>query len=156
MRTDDDFVTGLVQIILPAGPDSPTLNTPNHPKETNTMTTAVGPQLEARQASKPRGDRGRDRTAATDLPRRTRTRLRSRRRDRYRLAAVHGRRTYRSSIDHRGHGLLGSFLSAFRRARTPVDPYTPSEAIVTDGPCRLTRNPAYLGMALTYAGTAGR
>jgi protein-S-isoprenylcysteine O-methyltransferase Ste14 len=53
-----------------------------------------------------------------------------------------------------GIGLLGSFLSAFRRARTPVDPYTPSEAIVTDGPYRLTRNPAYLGMALVYAGIA--
>jgi protein-S-isoprenylcysteine O-methyltransferase Ste14 len=51
-------------------------------------------------------------------------------------------------------GLLASFLSAFRRAETPVDPYTPSEAIVTDGPYRLTRNPAYLGMALMYAGIA--
>jgi protein-S-isoprenylcysteine O-methyltransferase Ste14 len=53
-----------------------------------------------------------------------------------------------------GAGLLGSFVRAFRRARTPVDPYTPSEAIVTDGPYRLTRNPGYLGMALTYAGIA--
>jgi protein-S-isoprenylcysteine O-methyltransferase Ste14 len=53
-----------------------------------------------------------------------------------------------------GVGLLGSFLQAFRRAGTPVDPYTPSEAIATDGPYRLTRNPAYLGMALTYAGIA--
>ncbi|MBV9417612.1 MAG: hypothetical protein JO363_21685, partial [Solirubrobacterales bacterium] len=53
-----------------------------------------------------------------------------------------------------GAGLLGSFLRAFRRAQTPVDPYTPSEAIVTDGPYRLTRNPCYLGMALTYAGIA--
>jgi protein-S-isoprenylcysteine O-methyltransferase Ste14 len=53
-----------------------------------------------------------------------------------------------------GVGLMGSFLRAFRRARTPIDPYTPSEAIVTDGPYRLTRNPAYLGMALTYAGIA--
>jgi protein-S-isoprenylcysteine O-methyltransferase Ste14 len=53
-----------------------------------------------------------------------------------------------------GVGLLRSFLGAFRRARTPVDPYTPSEAIVTDGPYQLTRNPAYLGMALTYAGIA--
>lgn len=53
-----------------------------------------------------------------------------------------------------GVGLLGSFVSAFRRARTPIDPYTPSKAIVTDGPHRLTRNPAYLGMALTYAGIA--
>jgi protein-S-isoprenylcysteine O-methyltransferase Ste14 len=53
-----------------------------------------------------------------------------------------------------GVGLLGSFVQAFGRARTPVDPYTPSKAIVTDGPYRLTRNPGYLGMALTYAGIA--
>jgi protein-S-isoprenylcysteine O-methyltransferase Ste14 len=53
-----------------------------------------------------------------------------------------------------GVGLLGSFVEAFRRARTPIDPYTPSEAIATDGPYKLTRNPAYLGMALTYAGIA--
>jgi protein-S-isoprenylcysteine O-methyltransferase Ste14 len=53
-----------------------------------------------------------------------------------------------------GVGLLRSFVQAFQRARTPIDPYTPSEAIVTDGPYRLTRNPAYLGMALTYAGIA--
>jgi protein-S-isoprenylcysteine O-methyltransferase Ste14 len=53
-----------------------------------------------------------------------------------------------------GVGLLGSFVQAFRRGQTPVDPYTPSQAIVTDGPYRITRNPAYLGMALTYAGIA--
>jgi protein-S-isoprenylcysteine O-methyltransferase Ste14 len=53
-----------------------------------------------------------------------------------------------------GAGLLGSFVQAFRRGRTPVDPYTPSQAIVTDGPYRLTRNPAYVGMALVYAGIA--
>lgn len=53
-----------------------------------------------------------------------------------------------------GVGLLGSFVRAFRRAGTPIDPYTSSQAIVTDGPYRLTRNPAYLGMALTYAGIA--
>src|SRR4051812_35321849 len=45
-----------------------------------------------------------------------------------------------------GAGLLGTFVQAFGRARTPVDPYTPSEAIVSDGPYRLTRNPGYLGM----------
>ena len=29
-----------------------------------------------------------------------------------------------------GVGLMGSFVQVFRRARTPVDPYAPSEAIV--------------------------
>ena len=53
-----------------------------------------------------------------------------------------------------GAVLLGTFVQAFGRARTPIDPYTPSEAIVTDGPYRLTRNPAYVGMTLTYAGIA--
>jgi protein-S-isoprenylcysteine O-methyltransferase Ste14 len=53
-----------------------------------------------------------------------------------------------------GVGLMGSFVQAFRRALTPVDPYVPSETIVTDGPYRLTRNPGYLGMAFTYAGIA--
>ena len=53
-----------------------------------------------------------------------------------------------------GGGLIGSFVLAFGRARTPVDPHRPSEAIVTEGPYRLTRNPGYLGMALTYAGIA--
>jgi protein-S-isoprenylcysteine O-methyltransferase Ste14 len=53
-----------------------------------------------------------------------------------------------------GAGLMGSFVRAFRRVQTPVDPYVPSETIVTDGPYRLTRNPGYLGMALTYAGIA--
>lgn len=53
-----------------------------------------------------------------------------------------------------GSSLLGSFARAFLGAETPIDPYAPSTAIVTDGPFRLTRNPAYLGMALTYAGIA--
>ena len=53
-----------------------------------------------------------------------------------------------------GVGLLGSFRQAFQRARTPIDPYSPTQAVVTDGPYKLTRNPAYLGMAVTYAGIA--
>jgi protein-S-isoprenylcysteine O-methyltransferase Ste14 len=53
-----------------------------------------------------------------------------------------------------GSGLFGSFALAFRGARTPIDPYAPSTAIVTNGAFRVTRNPAYLGMALTYAGIA--
>jgi len=53
-----------------------------------------------------------------------------------------------------GVGLLGTFVRAFGRAGTPLDPYTPSETIVTEGPYRLTRNPGYLGMTLMYAGIA--
>jgi protein-S-isoprenylcysteine O-methyltransferase Ste14 len=50
--------------------------------------------------------------------------------------------------------LLRNFLGSFHRAETPVEPWKPTTAIVTEGPYRFTRNPAYLGMALTYAGIA--
>ncbi len=50
--------------------------------------------------------------------------------------------------------LAGSFVSAFRRAHTPVDPGKATTAIVTTGPYRLSRNPGYLAMALAYAGIA--
>jgi protein-S-isoprenylcysteine O-methyltransferase Ste14 len=53
-----------------------------------------------------------------------------------------------------GSGLLGAFARTFRRAHTPLDPYSPSRALVTGGPYRLTRNPGYLGMALIYTGIA--
>jgi protein-S-isoprenylcysteine O-methyltransferase Ste14 len=53
-----------------------------------------------------------------------------------------------------GVGLMGALVRAFGRARTPLDPYAPSEALVTDGPNRLSRNPLYLGATLTYAGFA--
>jgi protein-S-isoprenylcysteine O-methyltransferase Ste14 len=53
-----------------------------------------------------------------------------------------------------GAVLGGSFISAFRRADTPVPPYARTTALVTDGPYRLSRNPGYLGFALIYAGIA--
>jgi protein-S-isoprenylcysteine O-methyltransferase Ste14 len=53
-----------------------------------------------------------------------------------------------------GAVLAASFVAAFRRARTPVNPGSPTTAIVTTGPYRLSRNPGYLAMALTYAGIA--
>lgn len=53
-----------------------------------------------------------------------------------------------------GTALMRSFVRAFRRAGTPLDPYKASQAIVTEGPYRATRNPAYVGMTLSYTGIA--
>jgi protein-S-isoprenylcysteine O-methyltransferase Ste14 len=51
-----------------------------------------------------------------------------------------------------GIALMISFELAFKRAGTDANPYTPSTALATDGPYRFSRNPAYLGMAITYVG----
>jgi protein-S-isoprenylcysteine O-methyltransferase Ste14 len=48
--------------------------------------------------------------------------------------------------------LVISFERAFKRAGTDANPYRPSTALATDGPYRFSRNPAYLGMAITYIG----
>ena len=53
-----------------------------------------------------------------------------------------------------GVGLLVWWAASFRRADTPMPPWEPTRALVTSGPYRLTRNPAYLGDALTYVGIA--
>ena len=53
-----------------------------------------------------------------------------------------------------GLGLLLTFNASFSREGTAVEPWKPTTAIVTTGPYRFTRNPAYLGMALTYVGIA--
>jgi protein-S-isoprenylcysteine O-methyltransferase Ste14 len=50
--------------------------------------------------------------------------------------------------------LLASFNTLFQRTGTAVEPWKPTTAIVTSGPYRFTRNPAYLGMALVYLGIA--
>jgi protein-S-isoprenylcysteine O-methyltransferase Ste14 len=53
-----------------------------------------------------------------------------------------------------GFSLMATFVGAFRRAQTNVDPWKPTTAIVTDGPYRFTRNPGYLGMAVVFGGIA--
>lgn len=53
-----------------------------------------------------------------------------------------------------GIALLFAFERAFHRRQTAANPWRPTTAIATDGPYRLTRNPAYVGMALVYVGIA--
>jgi protein-S-isoprenylcysteine O-methyltransferase Ste14 len=53
-----------------------------------------------------------------------------------------------------GLALAFAFVREFSRARTPVDPWSSTTAIVTSGPYRISRNPGYLAFALVYAGIA--
>ena len=53
-----------------------------------------------------------------------------------------------------GIGLAVLFITAFRRAGTPVDPRRSTTALVTSGPYRFTRNPGYVALALVFAGIA--
>lgn len=62
-------------------------------------------------------------------------------------------------ISHIGYLLIigGVAIAAwgrwrFARAGTNVVPFSPSTALVTDGPFRFTRNPMYLGMMIVLAG----
>jgi protein-S-isoprenylcysteine O-methyltransferase Ste14 len=45
-------------------------------------------------------------------------------------------------------------IGAFRRRCTAVQPWKPSTALVAEGPYRFSRNPIYLGFAVTYLGLA--
>ncbi len=53
-----------------------------------------------------------------------------------------------------GVSLMSWFTFTMRRADTPIDPREPVSNLATDGPFRYTRNPAYLSMALIYAGVS--
>jgi protein-S-isoprenylcysteine O-methyltransferase Ste14 len=53
-----------------------------------------------------------------------------------------------------GAALGAWFLSAFRRAGTPVDVRRPTTAIVSSGPFRFSRNPGYLSLTVMYLGIA--
>jgi protein-S-isoprenylcysteine O-methyltransferase Ste14 len=51
-----------------------------------------------------------------------------------------------------GVSLMSWFFFTMRRADTPIDPREPVSNLATDGPFCYTRNPAYLSMAMIYAG----
>src|SRR5208337_2720588 len=56
--------------------------------------------------------------------------------------------------------LIGLYLElaadgAFHRAGTTVTPYDESQALITQGVFRFSRNPMYLGFALLLFGAAG-
>lgn len=51
-----------------------------------------------------------------------------------------------------GSAIIAAGIISFRRAKTPVEPWKPARALVTDGLYRHTRNPMYLGMMVFYAG----
>lgn len=48
----------------------------------------------------------------------------------------------------------GAAFERFSRAGTPAIPFKPTEALVTSGPYRFTRNPMYVGMACLFIGLA--
>ena len=50
--------------------------------------------------------------------------------------------------------LIGWFEWTMRHAGTLSNPYKPVSRMVTDGPFRYTRNPAYLSMTMVYTGIA--
>lgn len=53
-----------------------------------------------------------------------------------------------------GAAIMLSAAGLFRRLGTKVPPSQPTTCLATTGPYRWTRNPMYLGMALSYAGLA--
>lgn len=53
-----------------------------------------------------------------------------------------------------GIAVVAWSFHAMRRSGTPVNPYKPTAAIVSDGPYRFSRNPIYVGNAIFYVGLA--
>jgi protein-S-isoprenylcysteine O-methyltransferase Ste14 len=51
-----------------------------------------------------------------------------------------------------GLALAFAAIGAMRQANTPLDPWEPVRAIVSNGPFRFTRNPIYVSFALIYLG----
>lgn len=53
-----------------------------------------------------------------------------------------------------GTAIMPPTLARFYRAGTPFDPHKPASALITDGPYRYSRNPAYVALTLWYLGIA--
>jgi protein-S-isoprenylcysteine O-methyltransferase Ste14 len=51
-----------------------------------------------------------------------------------------------------GTALMPPVLARFRRAGTSFNPHKPASALITDGPYRFSRNPAYVALTLWYLG----
>ncbi len=51
-----------------------------------------------------------------------------------------------------GVTIMPAVVSRFRRAGTAFDPHQPATALITDGPYRFSRNPAYIALTLWYLG----
>jgi len=53
-----------------------------------------------------------------------------------------------------GLGIIAAAFVKMRRARTNVEPWKPTTAIIADGIYGISRNPIYLGMILIYLGVS--
>lgn len=53
-----------------------------------------------------------------------------------------------------GFFIASRAFQAMTRAHTPIDPFEPTTAIVSEGPYRFSRNPIYLSLSLAYLGIA--
>src|SRR5437879_13772615 len=53
-----------------------------------------------------------------------------------------------------GVTLIANFVARFRRSATTIRPDQASTTLVTTGPFRFTRNPAYVGWVIIYVGTS--
>ncbi len=51
-----------------------------------------------------------------------------------------------------GAAIMPPVLARFQRAGTPFNPHRPASALITDGPYRFSRNPAYVALTLWYLG----
>jgi protein-S-isoprenylcysteine O-methyltransferase Ste14 len=51
-----------------------------------------------------------------------------------------------------GVAIMPPVVLQFRRAGTPFNPHQPASALITNGPYRFSRNPAYVALTLWYLG----